>query len=566
MSKIAQRPTTGLADPNHLRRDRETINSILKFEHDDSRIQTAAEKLAVVNGVQGVTPTNYSYEPGNVLRYGAVGDDSTDNLLPFTRALAVAAAMTHPFEIVFPEGVYRISDSLNWYILGLTLQAIGRVVIKSTASSGYIMKVDAGSGSNGYDFKMLGNFVLDTTNAGVGTGLFTQNINHSIFSASIRNVVSAGCVIQGAVLSSYTIYVTATHGGAFTTVPVNGVTIDGSPACTQVTDCYFNLTVETCTDFGIVLTKCSASVFYGTSEGPPVDGGIQIGSGTFNFDNVFIGFFFEANVRLGSVDCFGTGNKFINCFANTTPYAVTFTAGLAIAATSGTLTGNWGHATGAYTVAFTNTASGLIEVRAVTLTSGATTATWTGGLAAASNAAATTIVVLFRDTSERNSWQGGTLYSGHVMQGGLNNEFWNFNSIDQIYDSGTHTTRFGRQPSLTSAILPAILNIQEGWTNATYSGTWSNSSGTYLRAQYAKNYASNEILMRGEAGGGGAGTVITVLPAGYRPTSKSFSFICAANAADDFASVTVDTSGNVTHTSPGYTTSIDLSSIRFFLG
>ena len=35
----------------------------------------------------GVTPTNYQYEPGNVLRYGAVGDGSTDDTTAIQNAL-----------------------------------------------------------------------------------------------------------------------------------------------------------------------------------------------------------------------------------------------------------------------------------------------------------------------------------------------------------------------------------------------------------------------------------------------------------------------------------------------
>jgi hypothetical protein len=71
------------------------------------------------------------------------------------------------------------------------------------------------------------------------------------------------------------------------------------------------------------------------------------------------------------------------CTPQTTA-ALTFTAGLAGGATSGTLTGNFTGVTGPYTVTFSNGDS-----RAVTLTNGATTATWTGGLSGAATANAT---------------------------------------------------------------------------------------------------------------------------------------------------------------------------------
>lgn len=76
----------------------------------------------------------------------------------------------------------------------------------------------------------------------------------------------------------------------------------------------------------------------------------------------------------------------IRWFFNTpqTTATITFTAGLAGGATSGTLTANWAHATGPWPTTFSNG-----DVRYVTYTSGATTATWTGGLSSAVTATAT---------------------------------------------------------------------------------------------------------------------------------------------------------------------------------
>lgn len=67
-----------------------------------------------------------------------------------------------------------------------------------------------------------------------------------------------------------------------------------------------------------------------------------------------------------------------------TSNALTFTAGLANGATSGTLTGNWTSTTGPWLVAFSNGDS-----RVVTLTNGATTATWSTGLTSSATSAAT---------------------------------------------------------------------------------------------------------------------------------------------------------------------------------
>lgn len=63
--------------------------------------------------------------------------------------------------------------------------------------------------------------------------------------------------------------------------------------------------------------------------------------------------------------------------------AVTFTAVFTGGETSGTLTANWGYKTGTYSVEFSNG-----DRRDVTLTKGATTASWSGGLSGAATASA----------------------------------------------------------------------------------------------------------------------------------------------------------------------------------
>ncbi len=70
--------------------------------------QTAAELAA------SVTPTNHSWPPGNVLRYGATGNGSTDD----TAAIQQALNCTQPSalanaEIYLPPGIYIISSPLT---------------------------------------------------------------------------------------------------------------------------------------------------------------------------------------------------------------------------------------------------------------------------------------------------------------------------------------------------------------------------------------------------------------------------------------------------------------------
>jgi hypothetical protein len=80
----------------------------------------------------------------------------------------------------------------------------------------------------------------------------------------------------------------------------------------------------------------------------------------------------------------------------TIPYSTTFTAIVASGATSATLSGAWGFPTGEYQVTFSND-----EIRLVTLTSAATTATWDDAL----TSAATATITVSSDT-------GGTIITG----------------------------------------------------------------------------------------------------------------------------------------------------------
>jgi hypothetical protein len=81
-------PVVSLDDPNHRRRSRETINDILSHKFDDSRVQTPEEVAA------GITPVNPAYPPGHLHRYGAVGDNITDDSQAVQFAFSSGAQVT----------------------------------------------------------------------------------------------------------------------------------------------------------------------------------------------------------------------------------------------------------------------------------------------------------------------------------------------------------------------------------------------------------------------------------------------------------------------------------------
>lgn len=443
-----------------------------------------------------VTPTNYAYPPGNVCRYGAVGNDVADCSTAFASAFAVANAVSSPVEITFPEGTYRISASQNWFKPGLTMRAIGKVTIRSTATSGYIVGFDSGTSLNGYLCNMLGDFTLDSTNAGVEYGLYTRNVHHSTFECAARNITQAGLLIQGAVLNRYKFECSDNSSGNFTTRPVNGVRIQGSAIISSTTACKFDLTIEDSTGTGVILTACDNCQFWGTAEG--LDGlGLAIDAGCTG--NVFQNFFCEVNGG-GDIDCDGTANIFISCTASsraaTPPYE--------------------------------------------SLKS-----------------------IIFGAVSERNQWIGGLFYAASVESGALHNSFMGFDTDYKVEDSGTSTAIWGRQDNVSVNIRAAQIPMLDAFASLTTVNSWANTSGTFQTPQYSINRGLNEVIVRGEVGGGASGSVIATLPAGYRP-SKQFTFICPATAGSADAVVNVQTDGNIQHVS-GDTTSIDLGTIRFFV-
>lgn len=92
--------------------------------------------------------------------------------------------------------------------------------------------------------------------------------------------------------------------------------------------------------------------------------------------------------------------------------------------------------------------------------------------------------------------------------------------------------------------------------------SWAHVSGTWSVPQFTYNRSTGEVILRGQVGGGGSGTVITTLGAGFRP-AKQHTFTVPATAGSADAVVEVQADGDVKHVS-GDTTAIELSTVRFF--
>jgi hypothetical protein len=88
---------------------------------------TAAEIAA------SVTPTYYSYPPGDLRRYGGVGDDSTNNAAPLTSAIAQAAQSTGA-KVYVPQGTFRQTTAVA-VLAGVTIEGEGEgSILKQTTA------------------------------------------------------------------------------------------------------------------------------------------------------------------------------------------------------------------------------------------------------------------------------------------------------------------------------------------------------------------------------------------------------------------------------------------------
>jgi hypothetical protein len=98
--------------------------------------RTAAEISA------GVTPTDYGYAPGNVRRYGAAGNGTTDDTAAIQTAMDLCLTLTGG-ELYLPDGTYKITDELlipfaaRWKIRG---QSRGGTIIKQYTNNKRILR------------------------------------------------------------------------------------------------------------------------------------------------------------------------------------------------------------------------------------------------------------------------------------------------------------------------------------------------------------------------------------------------------------------------------------------
>lgn len=168
------------------RRIAETINGILNFQFDDSRIRTPAERAA------GVTPVNYAYAPGIAIdphRYNMKADGSANDTTAYTTALAVAA-QTGGF-VQLPAGTILLSPGIahpaNVLVRGA---GNGQTLIKRAATGDFITSFGVNAS--------LQDLTIDMQGVGLGAGIGLHILANAgaQFLSNVSIINAAGACLQ----------------------------------------------------------------------------------------------------------------------------------------------------------------------------------------------------------------------------------------------------------------------------------------------------------------------------------------------------------------------------------
>lgn len=179
-----------------------------------SKIGQAFYPQTVSELAAGVTPTNFLIRPGNVLRYGAVGDGTTDDLVALNACARVAANGGE--EIYFPEGyTFGITGWLT--VRNGTRRLHGRGKIKclsngNTAPSGVLLTGKAQGETADVSFCRVEGLYIDR-NGQWSAGVYLSNSdNCQVVGCTIVNGTSQNAAdYAGIYLPSFATSSTGAH-------------------------------------------------------------------------------------------------------------------------------------------------------------------------------------------------------------------------------------------------------------------------------------------------------------------------------------------------------------------
>lgn len=240
---------------------------------------------------------------------GALGD-GTDQTAALTRLAAIAATGTI---VHFPAGDYRTSTPWRFTV---PVKITGDDARFSLTSAGdYVIQIDgSGTGSEWMYGTALSGLILDGK-GNATDGLFVKNtINGKFDDVRVTNVTGAGFHLQFCQLGHFLNPIVSNNVEAFTTTPINGFLIDGSPSSSA--NVIINPTIEHVSGSGIKsISAINTVILNGTSEGNDIGlefGETDVGPRT-SIGNTVIGLDAEVNTTSDLVlRKTASGNDFIN--------------------------------------------------------------------------------------------------------------------------------------------------------------------------------------------------------------------------------------------------------------
>lgn len=301
---------------------RDYIDATLKWKLDDADSLIANHipefndwtKRTDAEIAAAVTPTNYAFPPGDIRRYGGVGDGTTNNDGALQALCDVCAEGVDGY---IPVGVFAYSTSPNWGFDGLTLRGERQAELKFTGT-GRAFVLDNGAVGGPY----IDGVTIDTLrirgNANCTDAVYLRGVVRSTLKAID---VRTGCTdaafrIEGGVSLHLDTCVFSGNVEDITVEPVAALYLaensTGSGFFTA--DCTFtNFIAEGFAGKGVVLDEHSSGNLFngGTWEG--VEIGLDIvddGCRRNTVTNVW----FEANDQ-ADIRVKGVNNVFIDCYS-----------------------------------------------------------------------------------------------------------------------------------------------------------------------------------------------------------------------------------------------------------
>lgn len=220
---------------------------------------TAAETTA------GVTPVNYGYEPLDIRRYNAIGDDATDNYTAIQNAIDVAEVSGG--EVYIPEGVFRFATGLtNTSNITIRGAAVEKSILKKVGSIN-------GLTITGNPSSVFTRFTLDATGDSTGIGIFAKSNARGRYSELlVQNHGSHGIQVGNAEasesnnLSTFRDIKSLSNGG-------DGLRIEGEATPNANGMHLSNLDLRANTGYGLNVVSAWANQYYSVTTQSNTAGG-----------------------------------------------------------------------------------------------------------------------------------------------------------------------------------------------------------------------------------------------------------------------------------------------------